>query len=381
MTITPSDAQAAVIRQIADWYMAGDASPQEFYLAGYAGVGKTTIAKMAEEEIRNRRHGWLTVCVGAYTGKAANVLRKKGNPGASTIHSMIYVPKDVEGKTVWVLGGESAPAALADLIILDEVSMVDTRMANDVRSFKKKILVMGDPAQLPPVGGAGAFLTRDPDAFLTEIHRQAAESPILRIATMLRQGQMPDYGCYGDGVVIAPLTATSADLVYRPETQAIVAINRVRMTINQQIRRLRGFEGELPLAGERVMCCRNNRDLAIFNGGLGEATTDARRLVDGLNIRMSVQMEDVANELKLLPMNPALFAMHFDQTIAKPEHLSKGIELFDWGYTLTCHKAQGSEFDDATIIDDAGAFRADQWKWRYTAVTRASERLAFLRRR
>lgn len=381
MTITPSDTQAAVIRQIADWYMAGDDTPQEFYLAGYAGVGKTTIAKMAEEEIRNRRGGWLSVCVGAYTGKAANVLRKKGNHGASTIHSMIYVPKDEGGKTVWVLGGESAPASMADLIVLDEVSMVDEKMANDVRSFKKKILVMGDPAQLPPVGGAGAFLARDPDAFLTEIHRQAAESPILRIATMLRQGQMPADGDYGDGVIVGPLTGASAELVYRPETQAVVALNRVRMTINKQIRLRRGFGGELPLAGERVMCCRNNRDLAIFNGGLGEATTDARQLIDGLNIRMSVQMEDVTNELKMLPMNPALFAMHFDQTVAKPEHLSKGIELFDWGYTLTAHKAQGSEFDDVTIIDDAGAFRADQWKWRYTAVTRASERLAFLRRR
>jgi exodeoxyribonuclease-5 len=290
------------------------------------------------------------------------------------------VPKEEHGKTVWVLALEDGPAALADLIVLDEVSMVDEKMANDVRAFGKKILVMGDPAQLPPVGGAGAFIARDPDFFLTEIHRQAAESPILRIATMLRQGQMPEYGDYGQGVVVAKLNAETAQQVYREETQPIVAINRVRMTITQQIRRARGYEGALPLLGERVMCGRNNREMAIFNGGLGTLTADAKVLHDGKNIRFSVQMEDLARELKMLPVNRALFDMHFDQTIQKPEYLEKGIELFDWGFVLTAHKAQGSEYDDVSIVDDAGVFRGDQWKWRYTAATRASERMLFLRR-
>lgn len=381
MDMTPSDMQAEAIRAIVAWYKGGDDTPQEFYLAGYAGVGKSTVANMAIEAIKDAKRGRLEVVIGAYTGKAAHVLRKKGNPGAMTIHGMIYVPVEIGGKRTFVLGGEFCPAACADLIVLDEVSMVDMRMADDVRSFGKKILVMGDPAQLPPVGGAGAFLARDPDFFLTEIHRQAADSPIIRLATMLRQGEMPDMGDYGAGISFQWLTGSSAELAYREETQTIAALNKVRVTLNKQIRARRGYEGPLALAGERVICCRNNRDLGIFNGALGVMTENAKRLLDGLNIRVSVDMEDGGPRLKSTPCCPALFDHHFDPSITKPEDLAKGIELFDFGYALTAHKAQGSEFDDVTIIDDAGAFRADQWKWRYTALTRASERVAFLRRR
>lgn len=379
--ISPSDMQAEAIRAVVAWFFdESEDAPQEFYLAGYAGVGKTTVAAFAVEEIKNRRGGWLNVEIGAFTGKAANVLRNKGNPSAKTIHGMIYVPDEVDGKTVWRLGKESSPAAFADLIVLDEVSMVDQKMADDVRSFGKKILVMGDPAQLPPVGGAGAFLTRDPDFFLTEIHRQAAESPIIRLATMLRERKMPADGDYGDGVMVGVLTRDTAQLAYRETTQPIVALNRVRMTINKQIRTMRGFEGRDPMKGERLICARNDRDLGIFNGGQGWALTDAKRLLDGENFRLSVEMDDQKFPLKNIPVNVALFDQHFDETIAKPERVAKGIQQFDFGYTLTCHKAQGSEFPDITVIDDAGAFRADMWKWRYTAMTRSSGGVSYLRR-
>lgn len=379
--LTPSDMQAEAIRAIVAWFFdESEDCPQEFYLAGFAGVGKTTVAAIAIEEIKNRRGGWLNVEVGAYTGKAANVLRSKGNPSAKTIHGMIYVPDEVAGQTVWRLGKENSPAAFADLIVLDEVSMVDLKMADDVRSFGKKTLVMGDPFQLPPVGGAGAFLARDPDFFLSEIHRQAAENPIIRLSVMLREGRMPDYGEYGDGVLFARLNGDTAQLAYREETQPIVAINRVRMTINRQVRAKRGFEGQLPLQGERVICAKNDRDHAIFNGGQGLLISDAKRLLDGQNFRMSVQMDDHKTPIKNIPVHTALFDQHFDESIPKPERMAKGIQQFDFGYTLTCHKAQGSEFPDITIIDDAGVFRADMWKWRYTALTRSSGAVSYLRR-
>lgn len=379
--VTLSDMQAEAVRAIVAWYFdESEDAPQEFYLAGFAGAGKTTIAKYAAEEIKSRRGGWLNVEVAAFTGKAAHILRLKGNPSAKTIHGLIYVPVEKDGKTVWVIGKETAPAAGADLIILDEVSMVSGPMADDVRSFGKKMLVLGDPAQLPPVSGVGAFLARDPDFFLSEIHRQAAESPIIRLATMLRQREMPDLGDYGEGVVVAKLTGETAQLVYRDDTQPIVAINRVRHTLNRQIRTRRGYEGETPLKGERLICCRNDRDHAIFNGGLAVLLGDAKRLLDGENMRMSIQMDDLKYPLKGLPVNTALFDQHFNEAVPKPERVAKGIQQFDFGYALTCHKAQGSEFPDVTIVDDAGAFRADQWKWRYTAVTRASERLNLLRR-
>ena len=142
--ITPTDEQAKAIKAIVDWY--GEKGRNEFYLAGYAGVGKSTIAALAIEDIKER-HNAKNVRTAAYTGKAASVLRKKGNEAAQTIHSLIYIPT-VDKKTKelkFVLSKDSA-AADADLIVLDECSMIDDRLADDLRSFGKKILVMGDPA-------------------------------------------------------------------------------------------------------------------------------------------------------------------------------------------------------------------------------------------
>lgn len=119
---------------------------------------------------------------------------------------MIYIPSEQDGQTHFELA-EGGSASSADLIVLDEVSMVNQQIAEDLRSFGKKILVMGDPGQLPPVAGAGAFTNREPDAFLAEIHRQAADSPIIRLATAARLGKPIRVGDYGDGVQVLPLTA------------------------------------------------------------------------------------------------------------------------------------------------------------------------------
>ena len=87
-------------------------------------------------------------------------------------------------------------AAHAKLIVLDEVSMVGEEMARDLMSFGKPILVLGDPGQLPPIKGEGAFTKDAPDIMLTEIHRQAGESAIIRLATMARQGEPIGFGQY-----------------------------------------------------------------------------------------------------------------------------------------------------------------------------------------
>lgn len=383
--MTPTDAQAAVIKQIVAWYLGGNDTPQVFYLAGFAGVGKTTLARIAIDELRAMTAHYLIVATATFTGKAAHVLRKKGVDNARTIHSLIYMPvEDPEtGKVTFRLSAD-APASLADLILLDEVSMVNEAMAKDIRSFGKKMLVMGDPGQLPPVSGMGAFFTADPDAFLTEVHRQAAESPILRLATLAREGKPLPLGQWTDAAgnvsrVLEHGAVTQAEL-YRPETQPICGIHRVRWGYTQRIRTRRGFEGPRPLVGEPVLCVRNDRDLGIFNGGFGTITEAPRDLADGIHWRMSIEMEDLSAPLKAIPVHPYPFQQHFDQATRKPDRVGKGIQEFDFGYLLTCHKAQGSEWPDVTIVDDGGAFRGDQHKWRYTALTRASESVTFLKR-
>lgn len=375
--IQPSDLQYAAIKAIAEWWRGGRSTPQVFYLAGFAGSGKTTVVDLVLAELR--RYGARRVRTGAYTGKAANVLRKKGAPDPSTIHSMIYAldEETPDGEPKFILAVDG-PASEADLILLDECSMVDAEMAADVMSFGKKILVMGDPGQLPPVGGHGFFTNREPDFFLHEVHRQAEGSPILHLATLARTGKPIACRDYGDGVKVLPLNRDTQHEVYRQDAQALCGKHTVRWTYTQRIRRIRGFEGPVPLEGETVINCKNDKERGLFNGGMGVMLADARDRKDGY-LWVDVQMEDRRHPLEGAKAHPWLLEQHFAGATQRPRVHKDELEL-DWGYVLTCHKAQGSEWPNVVVVDDSGAFRDNRFRWLYTAITRASEGLTLLRR-
>lgn len=384
MTIKLEGEQASGLVKIVEWYKGGDSTPQLFYLAGYAGTGKSTLLKVALEYLYGvglRRHA-----IGTFTGKAASVLRKKGNPDAATLHSLMYVKND-EGEWILNIDGEFS---MVDLIVVDEVSQVDKVMGADILSFGKKVLVMGDPGQLPPVSGAGFLTEREPDHFLHEVHRQAKESPIIMLATMAREGKQLPYGEWDAGekgrAKVLPLNGDTQKLLYRPETQPICGLHRVRIGYTQRLRRLRGFEGPLPCEGERLLIRKNDRDLGVFNGMFcelnGPIMRYKRRAGDDEEmarfIKMNLDVEDRGLIEKVLT-DPGLFDKHFDQTLPEPKW-RKGIMQIDWGYFLTAHVAQGSEWESVTVVDDAGAFREDRHRWRYTTLTRGSDEAVYLRR-
>jgi exodeoxyribonuclease-5 len=125
-------------------------SAQVFRLFGYAGTGKTTLAKHLAAHIDGR------VRFAAYTGKAAHVMRIKGCKDAGTLHSLIYICSETADGP-WFELTDQSPLAEAALLIVDECSMVDTRLGDDILSFGVPVLVLGDPEQLPPVRGAGFF--------------------------------------------------------------------------------------------------------------------------------------------------------------------------------------------------------------------------------
>lgn len=368
--------QLEAIRAIVAWYRGGRLTPQVFYLAGFAGVGKSTVYKLVLEELS--KHGCRHVVTCAYTAKAASVLIKKGTLNAMTCHAALYVPEeDAEtGKVTFILN-VTGPIYDADLVSIDEGSMINHEMAEHFKSFGKKILVMGDPGQLPPISGAGAFTLRKPDFFLSEIHRQAADSPIIRLATLARQGKSIPFGDYGDGVRVVALTRESQELIYRPETQPICGTKKVRWSYSQRIRRLRGFDGSSPCRGEKLICVKNNREAGLINGILGDLVSDPRIDGDGM-FMLDVHMDGADKPMKKLTVHPYHFTQHFTQYIEP--RIKKGIEQFDWGYVLTCHKAQGSEFPDVTLIDDAGHFPENRKEWLYTGLTRASDYLTLMRR-
>src|SRR6476646_8802288 len=187
--------QDAALQAVAAWLKARPGqggTPQTFRLFGYAGTGKTTLARHLAEAVDG------TVLFAAFTGKAALVMRSKGCERASTIHSLIYKTREsgeeVPSFALW----DDAPASKAKLIVIDECSMVDAELGRDLKSFGVPLLVLGDPAQLPPIQGGGFFTEAQPDTMLTEVHRQALGDPIIKLSMDVRAGNRLQPGAYGD---------------------------------------------------------------------------------------------------------------------------------------------------------------------------------------
>jgi exodeoxyribonuclease V len=380
--VTPSEEQAKAITGIVEWYKQKN-GPQDYYVAGYAGTGKSTVTSIAIQELREKC-GVRHVRTAAYTGKAASVLRKKGNPNAQTIHSLIYTPYEDEesGELRFAISMES-PAAEADLIVIDECSMASKELANDLKSFNKKLLILGDPGQLPPINGEGAFTNRDPDVFLRQIHRQAAGSPVIELSVLAREGKPWPKGFERDGVRVLPLNKETQPLIYREGTQPICGLNRVRYCYTQRIRKLRGFDGRLPVPGEKLICRRNNREDDLFNGGIGTLRSIAKDGEIAGAIKIDVDMEDLDKGSLGLQVDPYLFEKHFTNGDARKLDLPRGrprLDEFDWSALLTCHASQGSQFADVTVVDDSAAFKEHRNNWRYTACTRSEGGLTILLR-
>ncbi|WP_040486166.1 ATP-dependent DNA helicase [Lutibaculum baratangense] len=368
----PSPQQDEAMTAVSRWLKEKDS--QVFRLFGYAGTGKTTLARQIAEGVDG------DVLFAAFTGKAAQVLRNKGCANARTIHSLIYRPRgeETEDET-----GETLPAfslnrtsqvAKAELVIIDECSMVDEELGRDLLSFGTKVLVLGDPGQLPPVSGGGFFTEAEPDILLTEVHRQARDNPIIDLAQTVREGGHLDYGEYGSSRVIGrdeidAETVLSAD-------QVLLGINRTRHKYNRRIRELKDFTEPYPQVDEKLVCLRNSSEKGLLNGGLWRVTSLG--LSNGPAVNLLVKSEDEG------PRGPSAKIRVLKELFDKgPENVPfakrRNSDEFDYGYALTVHKAQGSQWDDLVLFDESFAFRDTRERWLYTAITRAAERITIVR--
>ena len=354
-----SPQQDDALRAVADWLKGG--SPQLFRLFGYAGTGKTTLARHIAEDVDG------TVVFAAFTGKAALVLRNKGCEGAQTIHSLIYRSRGVDEESpTFVLNRESV-AAKAKLIIIDECSMVDEELGRDLLSFGTKVLVLGDPAQLPPVKGGGFFTEHEPDIMLTEVHRQAADNPIVRMSMIVREGGRLEVGEYGVSRVIRRDQITPE--IVLSAGQVLVGLNKTRRGYNARMRQLMGHSSNVPVVGEKLVCLRNDKSKGLLNGGawiVQELKTSKKGLVT-----MRVTPEDDTGGK---PVKVSVLPNFFDGTEEEvPWELRRHTDEFTFGYALTVHKAQGSQWDDVVLFDESFAFREHRARWLYTGLTRAAE--------
>lgn len=364
-----SPQQDAAIKAVREW-LKDPRGKQVFRLFGYAGTGKTTLARELAKTVRG------TVLFATFTGKASLVLRKKGCEDASTIHSLIYRVEVNEqtGEATFNLNTESDLADAA-LLVVDEVSMVGKELALDLLSFKKRVLVLGDPAQLPPVKDEGFFINEAPDVMLTEVHRQAQDNPIIRMSMEVRETGRISLGDYGESSVlrcdqVGP--ERLRELVLCAD-QLLCGLNRTRTTYNRRIRQLKGLEGSAetwhPAPGDRLICLKNRRTKALFNGAMWEARS-------------------VGDKFRCFAIEAASLDENRDPlTLEVPEEFFAGTERnlhwqerrrydeFTFGWAITTHKAQGSEWPNVIVFDESGSFRESRSNWLYTAITRAGEKV------
>jgi tRNA A37 threonylcarbamoyladenosine biosynthesis protein TsaE len=297
--------------------------------------------------------------------------------------------RDAGGKLhLYDIQAERHHSFSVEVALVHNCSMVGDDMAADVLSFGKPVLVLGDPGQLPPVKGTGAFHRRDPDVMLTDIHRQAETSAVIRLATMARQGEPIPYGQHDDFVwKMSGRDVTPEELLQGG--QVICGKNVTRLGLNNAMRRAAGFGGSLPTGpGEKVICLRNNAAIGLLNGMFIELDDIER--IDEERFRAAITTEEgdlVGGRDKTgKPNRLPIYAGHFlDHQKLDPQRderdwrIKKRLIEATWGWVVTCHKFQGSSALNVIVIDDGwGRTREDRCRWLYTAITRAEEGLVIL---
>ena len=402
---------------IVEWFLHTD--DQVFVLSGYAGTGKTFLINHVIKDVLLLEPGVEAVFV-TPTGKAATVLAQSGTV-AGTVHSLIYIRNEdefdvdengeiIEREELSFYKREKIDEKIK-LIVIDEASMVNETVLNDLLSFGVKCLFCGDGAQLPPVNGTCPLLVT-PHFTMKEIVRQAADNPIIQLATMARNGESIPFGNYGDKACVISRHAfvgSERKRLLMKADQVICGRNRTRMILNDEMRAYKGIEQTqvLPVDGEKLICTLNDwekpldehKKFFLVNGLIGVAT-NVQECMDRL-ATMDFKV-DFAKESVRVPFDTGIFegekyahrygerAVTFaDGTVAHEDNFAllhrlkvmkdEPICRFEFAYAVTCHKAQGSEFDFVIVFDESWVFGEERNRWLYTAITRAKEKLLIIR--
>ncbi len=384
-----SNDQQAALSSLLNWFKAKK-KRQFITLGGYAGTGKTTLISIFRRELKEISKD-LKVAFVSYTGKAARVLDVKLREAKSiyrgdytgTIHSLIYSP--ITNDEEEIVGWELKEEMPYDLIIIDEASMVDYKIWQGLTSFGVPIAAVGDHGQLPPISNAGKGkgfnLMARPDIRLERIHRQAADNPIIKLSIEAREKGAVPYGEFAEGVRKVSRDSLDAkemmdDLLgsYNEETMVLCGFNFTRVKLNKFIREKMNFLSPAPQPGDRVICLRNNYQKQIFNGMLGTINTIAEEGENAYFAEIDMDQEDKMFRGAILQEQ---FGSKKTLNFTSKRQRTIGVDLFDFGYALTVHKAQGSQAKRVVLFEERfSKMSDDMWKrWLYTAVTRAEEEL------
>lgn len=334
----------------------------ELKLFGLAGTGKTWVMAYWWHDLGEPSD----VVFIAPTGRASANLYMKGVP-CKTVHAFAY-DLDMNGK-------EKLEFKLKDeieeceYIVVEEASMCGDKMVDDLRSFGKKIVWVGDPGQMPPVGYRESKVMRDPDVFMMEVVRQKRDNPILMVANSIYKGEPIKYGSYGKSMMVTKKYTMSLDTLMKAD-QVITASNKERHSINNMVRRESMRYDAIPMVGDKLLCTKNKWScyvggVPLINGMLGECRKIKVRGNDTALIMFKPEFteENIVVEADLLPF--------YGRSRAGISDLA----TFDFGYAITLHKAQGSEWSKIAVRRDIVLPGIKEKNWLYTAITRAVDKL------
>lgn len=360
------------------------------------GTGKSTLVRFIVQALGIPKSD---ICYATFTGKAAQVLLKKGNKNVSTLHKLLYksIPKP-EGGFIRI----PVPDIPYKIVIVDEVSMVPKTLMQLLFKYPVHIICLGDPFQLPTIDkDEDHGLLNKPHIFLDEIMRQAAESEIIRLTMAIRERRpLTDAVTENKEVLLFNKAELNTGMLKWAD-QILVGTNATRNSINNQIRMIMG-RGNQPENGDKIICLRNyweteadNLD-PLVNGTIGYLDNSFKSFVQipkylgGQQIDTTIGnfVADSGATFKGLSMDTNMILTGEKcidwKTAYKLNKNPKTQGLlpleFAYGYAITCHKAQGSEWDKVLVLEEKFPFdKEEHARWLYTACTRASDRLVLVR--
>lgn len=391
----PTDEQLELCDQVCKWFHDYENGhhirnhPQWFSYSGAAGVGKTTVLELILEALKLEEDQYTTC---AYTGKAALNLQQKGLP-ACTVHSLIYhtVIEKITSTDDEIDQGEppvkmkfhfilkdSLPENYR-LIVVDEATMINNDMRDKILGFGVPTIFIGDMNQLPPIFGVSDVMLH-PDFVLTKIMRQSEGNPIIQLSQMILNGDYYDFGDYGESKVVDNLDfdkrlLTDYDMI-------LCGKNKTRDTMNNRIiTEILMRKNLVPFIGAKVVNRQNNWDIAVdgislTNGLVGYITNLSKKKSYKGYYTIDFRPDFMDAEFEGLHIDTKFIVSDYEKR--KKFGLTK-FEKFEYAYCISTHISQGSQYNRVLFLDEPFYDAETTKKLRYTAITRAIDKITIVR--
>jgi exodeoxyribonuclease V alpha subunit len=360
------------------------------FITGKAGTGKTSVMK-GILKILLSSSDQLKYETCAFSGKASQRIKESTGYKSQTIHRLLKYGQGEGNKKNGFYHHEENPIE-ADIVILDEASMVNSFIFHSLVSaisFGAKCIIMGDHAQLEPIGEGFAFgdllvSKKFPTVELTIVQRQALKSGVLSVANKVKDGKN-----FMTGLEMKPQKLGELqDLLFFPFKEKEKIEKNLLYLAKKYKGNILDFQIIVPTK-KRGDLCGNNLNIKlqeVFN----PSSEDKRKInYNGIEYREKDKIITKGNDYDKSVFNGTLGIIeHIDEAtktalIRFEDGIShayeyKDFERIELGYALTVHRCQGSQFKFCVVVFDNSAWKMLSQQLLYTALTRTIKQCFFL---